>query len=221
MQPVIGRWTTALTALVAVALFGPATAQAAGAGGAASALEATVLGSRTVLASTGPLDGVDDLREASLPSVSVPLVGGAAVLHAASGGSSGAAGAGDSVASEASLADLGLSVAGATIEAGFVMARSLATAGAAPVGVAEVEGLAVNGSPVTAGGAPNQVIPILGGRLIVNEQVTTPDGLVVNALHLVMDGVADVIVASARASAGQAASSPSPLPVPLPPAPHL
>ena len=49
-------------------------------------------------------------------------------------------------------------------------------------------------------GAPNQTIGIPGGLLVLNEQQSLPDGtLVVNALHAIVSGVADVAVASAMA----------------------
>ncbi len=49
-------------------------------------------------------------------------------------------------------------------------------------------------------GDPNQTIGIPGGLVVLNEQQTLSDGtLVVNALHAIVAGVADVAVASATA----------------------
>jgi len=107
-----------LRAPAAVALAGaalllwPVAAMAQSVSGDASALQATVNGSRTVLAATGPLDGPADLREASDLEASIPLLLRAEVLHAATGSSVADQGAGDDVASEASLSDLDLTVAG-------------------------------------------------------------------------------------------------------------
>ena len=79
-------------------LLWPVAAMAQTVSGDASALQATVLGSRTVLATTGPLDGPDDLREASDLAASVPLLLQAGVLHAPTGSSVNDWGAGDYVA---------------------------------------------------------------------------------------------------------------------------
>jgi len=49
-------------------------------------------------------------------------------------------------------------------------------------------------------GQPNQTIPIFGGRVVVNEQQQIlPSGRTVNALHVIVDGIADVVIASATA----------------------
>ena len=60
--------------------------------------------------------------------------------------------------------------------------------------------LSINGAPITVTGQPNQTIPLLRGRVIINEQQPLfPSGMTVNALHIVIDGVADVVIASATA----------------------
>jgi hypothetical protein len=44
------------------------------------------------------------------------------------------------------------------------------------------------------------VIPLLGGRIVINEQqVTSTGAVVVNALHIIINGVADIVIASANA----------------------
>ena len=50
-------------------------------------------------------------------------------------------------------------------------------------------------------GDPNQTIPLVGGVLILNEQQTDAGGALVNALHVVVNGIADIVVASASAAA--------------------
>ena len=203
-----------LAGAAVVLLLWPGAAMAQGVSGDASALQATVLGSRTELAATGPLAGLDDLREASELTASIPSLVQAGVLHATTGGS-GSGGAGDYVASEASLADLDLTVAGTTISAAFVMARALAPASGAPTGTSEIDGLSINGVPVTVTGLANQTINLLGGRVVLNEQTPGATGTVVNAIHLVVNGIADVVVASAGAgiSSGGATTPPAPLPL--------
>jgi hypothetical protein len=196
-------------------LLWPVAAMAQSVSGDASALQATVLGSRTVLAATGALDGPDDLREASDLAASVPLLLQAGVLHAATGSSVTDWGAGDYVASEASLADLQLSAAGNTVSAAFVMARALAPVSGSPTGSSEIDGLSINGVPVVVTGLANQTINLLGGRVVLNEQTPGATGTVVNAIHLVVNGIADVVVASASAgiSSGGATTPPAPLPL--------
>jgi len=196
----------------------PAHALALDVSGEASAIRASALGATTVLAGTGPLAGDQDLRDASSDQSSILWLGSADVLHAVTGSSISGAGAGDYVSSEASLADLALSLAGNTVSAGFAMARAQAPVGGMPVGTSQVDGLQVNGVAVPVSGAPNQTIPLVGGRLIINEQTPTSTGTTVNALHLVIDGLADLVIASANAGLGGGTSTP---PSPLPPLPRL
>lgn len=192
----------------------PAVATAQTVSGDASAVQANVLGWSTVLAGTGPLADAQDLREASEVSSAILSVGSADVLHAATGGSTN--GGETSVASEASLADLALSVAGNSISAAFVMARAFTPAGGVPVGSSEFDALSINGMAVPVSGAPNQKVPLLGGRMVLNEQIASPGGTTVNALHIVIDGLADLVIASANAGIGSGSSTPPPILPPLP-----
>lgn len=206
------RAALAMTAALLAAW--PAAAAAQTVDGAASAVRASVLGMSTALADTGPLADAQDLREASDLTAAILSVGSADVLHAATGSSTNSTQ--PSVASEASLADLALSVAGNSVSAAFVMARTTATEGGVPIGTSEFDALSVNGMAVPVSGAPNQVVPLLGGRLVLNEQIASPTGTTVNALHLVVDGIADVVIASAKAGIGSGSSVPPPILPPLP-----
>ena len=162
--------------------------------GHASAVQATVLGTTTVLSDTGTLTGSDDARQASQVAGVVPSLLSAEILHATTIGWL------DQAAAEASLASLGVTVAGNGISAAFVMARTVAILGGAGAGDTTIDGLSINGVPIAVTGQPNQTIPIFGGRIVVNEQQPLfPSGMTVNALHIVIDGVADVIIASATA----------------------
>jgi hypothetical protein len=163
--------------------------------GRATAVRATVLGSTTVLSDSGALTGSDDARQASQVTGAVPSLLDAEVLHAVTIGWA------DQATAEASLAALRLTVGGYGISAGFVMARAMAVlGGGAGAGDTTIDGLTINGVPVTVTGQPNQLVPILGGRIVINEQrPLIPSGMTVNALHVVVDGVADVIVSSATA----------------------
>ena len=162
--------------------------------GQARAVQATVLGSQTVLSDTGALTGGDDARQASQVTGAVPSVLTAEALHATTIGWP------DQAASAASLAGLAVTVAGNGITAGFVMARATAILGGAGAGDTDIDALSINGAPITVTGQPNQTIPLLRGRVIINEQQPLfPSGMTVNALHIVIDGVADVVIASATA----------------------
>lgn len=195
---VLYRWT--LVALSALLLLAWPTAGAAQTlSGHANAAQATVLDllggtTTTVLASTGTLSGITDAREASLLTGDVPSLLTGEVLHATTIGWP------DQVASEASLADLALTVAGNTIGAHFVMARALAVLDAAGVGASNIDNLSINGVPIAVSGDPNQTIPIPGGQVVINEQQISPSSAVVNALHVTVYGVADMVIGSAAAA---------------------
>ncbi len=162
--------------------------------GQARAVQVTVLGSQTVLSDTGALTGGDDARQASQVTGAVPSVLTAEALHATTIGWP------DQAVSAASLAGLAVTVAGNGITAGFVMARAAAILGGAGAGDTDIDALSINGAPITVTGQPNQTIHLLGGRVVINEQRPLfPSGMTVNALHIVIDGVADVVIASATA----------------------
>ena len=194
--------------LVIGALAGPLDAQAAKGGGSgasttfkgqATALRANVLGIETVLADTGPLPPSGGALEASVLSANVPGLVTANVLHAST------VGQGNRTRSEASAADLDLTVGGNEIEADFLMARAEAACGgqgASLTGSSEIVNLTINGESVSVGTAPNQTIPLPGGgSIIINEQSTSDGTITVNALHVRVPGVADVVVSSASAGA--------------------
>src|SRR5437667_9182282 len=162
--------------------------------GIASAVQATTsLGTITTLASSGTLSGLTDARQASQLTGSVPALLSAETLHAT------AIGLSDRVASQASLGNLVLGIGAISIGADAVLAQAEAAAGSA-TGSSVLGNLTLDGVPVDVSGAPNQTISFLGGRLVINEQTATAGGIVVNALHLVVDGVADVVLGSATAA---------------------
>ncbi len=184
-------------AALACLLAAPAVAGAQDASGRARAVSATtrsLFGSHTVaLADTGALAAPDDAREASSPAGAVSSLVRAATLHATTIGGD------NQVASEASVGDLALTIAGVRIGADFVMSRARAMADGQTAGATDISGLDVNGIFIPVSGEPNQTIAIPGGRIVVNEQQTSAGRIVVNALRVVVLGVADVVVASAAA----------------------
>jgi len=194
-----------IPALLAAGLLGLPSTVAAQAATQAKAVQATVPGATvlgitlpgttTVLAGTGDLPlGLTGALQASSIAGTVPSLVSGDSLHATVIGLS------DEASSEASLGNLGLSVAGNTISADFIMARALAVSGAGGSGSSEIDGLSINGVRVPVTGDPNQTISIVGGSVILNEQQTGAGGAVVNALHVIVTGVADVVVASAVAA---------------------
>jgi hypothetical protein len=214
-QRALNRGRSIILALAAGALFAwPTLGLAQTVAGEAKAAQATLLGSTTVLADTGSLSGANDALEASSAVGSVPSLLSADSLHAATIGSA------EGTASEASLGSLGLSVGGTTLSADFVMARAVEAAGAPGSGTSEIDGLTINGVPVAVSGAANQTVPFAGGTLILNEQQIGSSGAVVNALHLIVTGVADVVIASATAGTPPTSSGTTP-PLPVPPLPGL
>lgn len=161
--------------------------------GYAKAVQSTVLGVTTVLADTGTLDGTSDGRQASSLTGSVPSVLSGEVLRAVTIGWS------DQVVSQASLANVSMTVGGTGISADFVGASAKAVLGAAGRASSLIDNLSVNGVPIAVTGLPNQTISIPGGQLVINEQTVSPAGTTVNALHATIFGVADVVIASATA----------------------
>ncbi len=163
-------------------------------------VDATVLGIQTVISDTGPLPPSGGAREASLLTAEVPGLLTAEVLPAST------IGQGDRTRSEASVANLTLTPGGNTISADFLMARAQAVCGPTVSGSSEVVGLVINGQTITVTGKPNQTVelPAGTGRVVINEQSSSsPDNsdITVNALHVVVDRVADVVISSAHAEA--------------------
>ncbi len=167
--------------------------------GQATVVRATVLGLQpVVLSDTGPLPSSGGALHASLLSARVPGLLSAEVLHATT------VGQGNASRSEASVADLSLTVAGNSIAAGLLMARAAAECrdGAAQQsGSSEIVALVINGQTIAASGSPNETIALPGGgRVIINEQDSTrPGDITVNALHVIVPGIADVVISSAHA----------------------
>ena len=151
-----------------------------------------------MLADTGPLPSSGGSREASLLSASVPGLVGAEVLHATTIGQA------DRSRAEASVANLNLTVAGNAIGATFLMSRATAVCGPggpSASGQSEITGLVINSRPVDVSSQPNQKVNLpTGGTITINEQTSGRDGeMTVNALHVVVPGVAEIVVASAHA----------------------
>jgi hypothetical protein len=166
--------------------------------GQAAAMQVTVLGllgtaTTTTLGSTG-ISAANAESDVGQVTGSIPSLLDAEVLNAATYSYS------NEVDSVASLANVGLTVAGISISADSLMSQASQVQGAAGSGTSTITNLAINGVPVTVDGTPNQTIGISGGQITLNEQTISSTGsVVVNAVHVVINGVADVVLASATA----------------------
>lgn len=199
LATILLTWPAAGFAQLGGLLPAPTTSTTPTVVGNASAAQVSVLGilgtaMTTALADTGTLTTANYALDASTLAGGVP-----STLSAETLGASTISWA-DEVDSAASLGNLSMTVAGLGITADFVMAQASQVLGAAGSGSSTLTNLAINGTPIAVSGAPNQAIWIPGGQVILNEQTISSTGTaVVNALHVVVTGVADVVVASATA----------------------
>src|SRR5439155_25526982 len=162
--------------------------------GQASAVTAVVFGTVTSLADSGTLVDAADPLGTGQPLGSIPGLLSAEALNAATMGWT------DQVASESSLANVAMTVAGIGIAVDTVVSRALAVSGAVPTGLTSIEGLTIGGVPVSPSGIPNETISLGGLSVILNEQIQSASGIVVNALHVTTpDGLINVVVGSAKA----------------------
>ena len=181
----------------------PAQAQTTFSGRAFAAFVSTALTGPLFISDTGQLpptggardDALLDTRDLQLATLNSVLT--AEVLAASTSGASGKA---DSSASLANVVVLPGNAAQVT--ASFVRADSQATCSGVS-GSTEVVDLTFGGTAITVTGEPNQTVTLPGGAtLVINEQTTTSNGayrqIHVNALHLTVPGVAEVILSSAE-----------------------
>ncbi|MCA9508323.1 MAG: hypothetical protein KC505_07885 [Myxococcales bacterium] len=170
-------------------------------GGRAKVLGAQILNIPLSLIDTQELPSEGGQLEDSLLEVGFPLSSLGTffgnVLHATSIGD------GNISESEASVADVGinLDLLGAiSVKANFLAARAYQTCDNELFGVSEVAGLNINNKEVIVTGEKNQIYNLLVGRIIINEQIEDETGITVNALHIIVDGILDVVISSARAA---------------------
>jgi hypothetical protein len=194
----------------------PSATQATSFSGQATVVQAKLFSpvpAAVTLVDAGPLPSSGGAREASLLDASVPGLLTAEVLHATT------VGQGNASRSEASVAELALTVGGNSISARFLQARATAMctdAGATASGSSDIAALTVNGQTIAIDGTPNQTVllPNGTGKVVINEQTSSgPGDITVNALHVSVTGVADVIISSAHADI---TCQPAPPPPPPP-----
>jgi hypothetical protein len=93
-----------------------------------------------------------------------------------------------------------MTVAGIGITATTIISRALAVSGGAHVGLSNIEGLTIGGVSVSPTGLPNQAVSIGGLNVVLNEQIQSASGIVVNALHVTDPaGSVDVVIGTAKA----------------------
>src|SRR5882762_766698 len=209
------RFAPAAWALVALitglVCASPAHAQTTFSGRAFAAFVSTPLTGPMFISDTGQLppsggardDALLDTRDLGLATLNSVLT--AEVLAASTSGANGKA---DSSASLANVVVLPGNAAQVT--ASFVQAESQATCSGVS-GSSEIVGLTFGGTAITVTGQPNQTVTLPGGaKLIINEQTTTSNGtfhqIQVNALHLIVPGVAEVVLSSAESDINCAAT---------------
>ncbi len=173
--------------------------------GEAVAVSVNALLVKTTVSDTGPLPVSGGSLSAQLANLTLPGLLNVSLLSASTTGGN------NQAASQASVANVNLTVAGVSITASVLASNASAQAcgGIQPsaAGGSTIAGLTVNGQSITVTGAPNQTIPLLVGSLIINEQISSVTNssagasadMLVNALHLKVAGLANVIISSSHA----------------------
>jgi hypothetical protein len=169
--------------------------------GRAIVVQATVLGTNIVVSDTGELSSTGGEQDVSLLTLAnllpAPNSLTAEVLSASTMGS------GNESTSKASTANVALTIAGNTITADVLMARANANCvhrRAFVSGRSDITTLVIDGQAITVTGQPNQMVNLSVGRVVINEQDTsTPGKITVNALHVIIPAVADVVISHAEA----------------------
>jgi hypothetical protein len=167
------------------------------------------------ISDTGPLPPTGGAQEAALLQVQPISLGSVGALNGADVAAATAVAQGNASRSEASVADLSLTVAGNTIAGDFLMSEATAQCqGSTPSvsGNSQLVKLVINGQTIAISGATNQTIqlPLNAGSVVINEQSSSVGGqsgsMDVNALHVVANNpaplgtpLADVIVSHSHA----------------------
>jgi hypothetical protein len=168
--------------------------------GEAAAVRAVVLGIKTSVSDTGSVGASGGERHSSALTFGLPNLVRGEVAHAA------AFAKGNVSASEASMAHLHVTLGGNIITSAFLAAHAHARCTGTGVIVSadpNIIGLVVNGQPIQVSAKPNQTIPLPNGEIIINEQAKsstkTSGQISVSALHIVINGIADVALSEANA----------------------
>jgi len=210
------RFTPIALAAALLALPQSGRAQSPVYSGEAVVASAKVLGLVNVsLEDTGPLPSSGGSLSTQLLQASVPNLLSLNLLSASTSG------ANNQTNSAASVANVSVGVAGIYIAASVLDSNATASCSpgqASASGNSTIADLTVNGLTITVTGAPNQTIPLLVGALVINEQISTIStspslsvgDMLVNALHLSVLGIADVVISSSHAGLKCQGAAPPP-----------
>jgi hypothetical protein len=195
---------------VALAFSNPAAAQSATYSGEAVVVNANVLGIIDAsISDTGALPSSGGSLSTSLLTFQLPGTLNLSLLSASTNGGN------NQTNSQASVANVSLRVANIGVTAAVLTsnATTVCSSTTAANGASTIADLKVNGLSVQVTGAPNQTIPLLVGSLVINEQISSVNlsasantaSMTVNALHLRVLGIADVVISSSQAGVSCAA----------------
>jgi hypothetical protein len=173
--------------------------------GEAFGASVNALGIKTTISDTGALPSSGGSLSTQLASINLPGLLDLNLLTASTTGAS------NVTSSQASVTNVSVTAAGIGISASVLTSNASAQAcgstNPSVNGGSTIANLVVNGQPITVTGAPNQTVPLLIGSLIINEQLSSVNSsysgssadILVNALHLKVLGLADVVVSSSHA----------------------
>jgi len=168
--------------------------------GQATAVSATVLGINTVLGDTGALPAKGGALETDLATVNIPLVLSGVIAHAD------VIGVGDHTEASATVTGLNLLCGGVLIKADLLQSRAyvVGAGGQTPVstGSSQLVNLVVGGKAIVITGAPNQTISLPVGKIVINERSQGTGAMTVTALHIVINGIADLKLARSSVGVG-------------------
>ena len=155
------------------------------------------------IADTGPLPADGGWSGATLEGTTLPSVLTAETLVAATSGALYDTGVSQANSSTSLANVVVLPAQPAQITASFTQAQADVTDLGASGG-SQISDLTFAGIPVQVTGLPNQIVSLPGvATLNINEQTATAQGIVVNALHLVLATGGEIIVSSAKSSIAQ------------------
>ncbi len=193
-----------ITAISFVSVFAATQAQAQtnSFGGRAISVNATIGGVNAILNDTGELPPTGGFITRSLESGN--LFGGALTTGELSATIQGTD---IQSRSQAIVYNLNLNVGGNNIASDAVAVSSQCTCtNNGPICEGGLFGnLRINGANIAITGQPNQTITLQGGgTVIINEQIPTGSGnnaaITINGVHVIIPGLADVIISSARSN---------------------
>ncbi|MCI0432203.1 MAG: hypothetical protein L0271_00945 [Gemmatimonadetes bacterium] len=179
--------------------------------GEAAAVKARVklLGINVTAVEAGPLDSSGGHDSEVLLTATVPKLLTAGVLHASTTAQ------GNASESAAGVTRLSLGVHGIQVSAALLIATARAACDGSGEVVLEgrsiIAALRINQKSIVVTGKPNQVVPLLLGKVIINEQKSDGESITVNALRIVIPGLADVVISSASAGIVCGAECPPPI----------